>query len=209
MALLNALLCRILEPQVQPMNIRILSLLCLETNKCRGSFCRVKTARRLKLSRLILLGLLGLLVGCEPASQSPPTSEPSSAAVQPASPLTTSEQGGGQPVANTPSTDQAAEQVVRVRIRRGPGSDTIEGTVQWTQGLTVFDALSGVSPPIAVESTGQGESLFVQSIAGQANLGSAGDNWIYRVNGQLGDRSSGIYELEAGDQIEWSFGKYE
>lgn len=115
---------------------------------------------------------------------------------------------------STSTTDKtlakpAVEQVVRVQIRRGIGTEPTENTTAWSQGMTVFDALMGLSPDVAVESTGQGESLFVKSIAGQANLGSAGDNWIYRVNGKLGDRSCAVYELEAGDTVVWSFGKYE
>jgi hypothetical protein len=148
----------------------------------------------------VTLGVVGVFLGCEQSVTPTPktianppniSNEPTAVDLAPSAP------------------NQLVEKVVRVKIQRGQGAEVLEGAVPWTEGLTVFDALSGVSPPIAVESTGQGESLFVQSIAGQANLGSAGDNWIYRVNGQLGDRSSGIYELEAGDQIEWSFGKYE
>jgi hypothetical protein len=94
-------------------------------------------------------------------------------------------------------------------VLRGPTAEIIEGTVVWQAEMTVFDVISRFSPSLDVESTGQGEALFVKSIAGQKNLGSAGDNWIYRVNGQLGDRSCGVYPVAAGDEVVWSFGKYE
>lgn len=81
--------------------------------------------------------------------------------------------------------------------------------MDWQAEMTVFDVISRFSPSLDVESTGQGETLFVKSIAGQKNLGSAGDNWIYRVNGQLGDCSCGVYPVAAGDEVVWSFGKYE
>ena len=37
---------------------------------------------------------------------------------------------------------------------------------------------------------------------------SAGDNWVYRVNGVLGDKSSGLYRVNPGDHVIWGFGKY-
>jgi hypothetical protein len=116
---------------------------------------------------------------------------------------------GGDPseTAGTPETPEAA--AVRVRVLRGVTAEIIEGTVPWQTEMTVFDVISRFSPALGVESTGQGESLFVKSIAGQKNLGSAGDNWIYRVNGQLGDRSCAVYPVSAGDEVVWSFGKYE
>lgn len=208
MALLNASLFRILTPQVQTMNIRVLSLFRFETYEYCGTFRRVQTALRFPVYRFILFGVLGLLVGCDTSPESQPKKAAGSETPPSASQSATSELSKTEgPIA--PVAEKPVEQVVRVKIQRGDGAEVLEGTVPWTEGLTVFDALSGVSPPIAVESTGQGEALFVKSIAGQANLGSAGDNWIYRVNGQLGDCSSGIYELEAGDEVLWSFGKYE
>lgn len=147
----------------------------------------------------VTLGVIGVFLGCEPSVTPTPKTI--------ANPPISNEPTAADPAPSAPN--QPVEKVVRVKIQRGDGAEVLEGTVPWTEGMTVFDALSGVSPPIAVESTGQGEALFVKSIAGQANLGSAGDNWIYRVNGQLGDCSSGIYELEAGDEVLWSFGKYE
>ncbi|MBL8888738.1 MAG: DUF4430 domain-containing protein [Planctomycetaceae bacterium] len=151
-------------------------------------------------------------VGCE-TNTPPAVSKPDAASVQSAeTPAAAVANAAGEPTepqASENSQDDGIEQVVRVKILRGPNTEPIEGTVPWTAGTTVFAAISALSPAVALESTGQGESLFVKSIAGQANLGSAGDNWIYRVNGQLGDRSCGVYELQAGDEVVWSFGKYE
>lgn len=159
--------------------------------------CRVRT--------LIWLGAIAisLSLGCESSVPAPkPTVSDGSA-----NPIDQTESPKDN--AEKPPTASPTEQIVRVKIFRGVGTEPLVGTTSWSSGMTVFDALSGVSPVVAVESTGQGESLFVKSIAGQANLGSAGDNWIYRVNGNLGDRSSGVYEVEAGDEVVWSFGKYE
>jgi hypothetical protein len=150
----------------------------------------------------IMFGALAIVLslGCEPSAPVVKPSDPDTPAIQIESPSST---------AGKPAIEPGLEQVVNVQIRRSTGTEPLEGTSAWSSGTTVFEALMGLSPAVAVESTGQGESLFVKSIAGQANLGSAGDNWIYRVNGKLGDCSCAVYELEAGDTVVWSFGKYE
>lgn len=62
---------------------------------------------------------------------------------------------------------------------------------------------------IKLQSTGSGETAFVVAIDDVKNEGASGDNWVYYVNDQLGDRGSGVYEIVPGDKIRWSFGKYE
>jgi len=114
----------------------------------------------------------------------------------------------GREVQTSPAGADSDQLVVRLRIAR-PGVEPEVGEVSWREEMTVFDALDRFSPSLNVESTGQGESLFVKSIGGQPNLGASGDNWIYRVNGKLGDRSCGLYQVSPGDEIVWSFGKYE
>ena len=58
------------------------------------------------------------------------------------------------------------------------------------------------------ESSGSGETAFIKSIGGVENGGATGDNWIYRINGELGDTSVGVCELKPGDKIQWRLGKY-
>lgn len=81
--------------------------------------------------------------------------------------------------------------------------------VAWQKGMTVFAATSAMEPAVEIRSSGGGEQLFVHAIGGKANLGAQGDNWIYRVNGALGDTSCDAYLLEPGDNVLWTFGKYE
>ena len=57
-------------------------------------------------------------------------------------------------------------------------------------------------------SRGKGETAFVSAIDGVENEKAAGDNWTYRVNGQLGDRSCGVFQVKSQDEILWLFGKY-
>ncbi len=52
-------------------------------------------------------------------------------------------------------------------------------------------------------------TAFIVSIGGVENEKNLGDNWVYRVNGNLGDKSSGLFPVQPGDSIVWSFGKYE
>lgn len=55
---------------------------------------------------------------------------------------------------------------------------------------------------------GKAESAFVRSIGGVENLAANGNNWVYRVNDELGDRSCGAFSLNPGDHVLWVFGKY-
>lgn len=57
-------------------------------------------------------------------------------------------------------------------------------------------------------STGDAEFAFVKSIGGVENQAAAGDNWVYQVNGETGDRSSGVFSVKPDDHVLWVFGKY-
>lgn len=74
---------------------------------------------------------------------------------------------------------------------------------------TVFSILQRAQNigDLKFDSTGTGERVFVSSIGGVENQ-AAGDNWVYQVNGKLGDRSSGVYAVKPGDHVSWVFGDY-
>ena len=55
---------------------------------------------------------------------------------------------------------------------------------------------------------GNGATVLLKKIDDVENEGR-GRNWLYRVNGKPGDRSIGIFELQAGDTILWKFDKYQ
>lgn len=59
---------------------------------------------------------------------------------------------------------------------------------------------------LKVKFRGSGETAFVTSIGGVENEGADGQNWIFLVNDELGDRSAGVFEVQPGDTISWSFG---
>ena len=63
--------------------------------------------------------------------------------------------------------------------------------------------------PEGIESSGEGETMFIKSIGQVANEGPGKDNWTYRVNQKLGKTSCGISPLANEDKVEWTFGKYD
>ena len=110
-----------------------------------------------------------------------------------------------------------------------PGSSLATGTVQLEIEFNSERKNINVAVPCSVDSTvftilqrahnmgdlkfdsmGLTDDMkFVTSIGGVDNLNEQGDNWVFRVNGKLGDKSAGVYPVKPGDQIQWAFGKYD
>lgn len=93
------------------------------------------------------------------------------------------------------------------------GDDFQQGyrRVPWADGLTVLGAMQQLSAhphPLEFKFRGQGETAFLQSIAGQKNGAASGRNWIFYVNGERADRSFGAQKLEVGDAVLWRFEEY-
>ena len=100
---------------------------------------------------------------------------------------------------------------VQLEIKFNSDRENIKIEVPCTSDSTVFTILERArkNGELDFESTGrEADKKFVTSIGGVDNLVSAGDNWVYRVNGKLGDKSSGLYPVEPGDEVLWVFGKY-
>ncbi len=112
-------------------------------------------------------------------------------------------------------------------VVKGTGGKTVSGSAQLeidfqseqknikmevpcSADATVLSVLSHArdSGGLVFESRGEGEMAFVTSIGGVENQRSDGDNWVYRVNGQLGDKSCGVFSVKPGDRVLWVFGKY-
>ena len=85
--------------------------------------------------------------------------------------------------------------------------------VPCSEDSTVFTTLERAQNlgDVKFKATGQSDpaSTFVNSIGGVENLAAKGDNWIYLVNGELGDKSSALYSVNPGEEVTWVFGKYE
>ncbi len=101
---------------------------------------------------------------------------------------------------------------VEVKIVFGSDREAIQSEVDCMGDSTVYSVLRAASDKMgfAVESTGvlKGDK-FITSIGGVENLAGDGGNWIYRVNGVLGDKGSGAFAVKPSDKVVWSFGKYE
>ena len=87
----------------------------------------------------------------------------------------------------------------------------IQVAIPCSADSTVFSILTRAQNlgDVKFESRGSSpESRFVTSIGGVKNQAAAGDNWVFRVNGELADRGCGEFSVRPGDQVQWMFGKY-
>ena len=141
---------------------------------------------RLAASKLLIFGFLLALSGC------------------------TDSEGNGTNKNN--STTDLAIGTVEVEIRFGSDREGIQSQVDCMNDSTVFSVLqtASIKGGFTFESTGVWESdKFITSIGGVDNLAGDGENWIYRVNGVLGDKGAGVFAVKPQDRIVWSFGTYE
>ena len=100
--------------------------------------------------------------------------------------------------------------LVSLTIDFGDGFQKRFTSLKWHEKMTVLDAMKlAADHPrgIRFEHRGSKATGFLTSIDGVKNEGR-GRNWIYRVNGKLGDRSFAARNLVAGDAVLWKFGKY-
>ena len=119
--------------------------------------------------------------------------------------------GGGNARAEPPKEPKAAEQTIKLAIDYGDGVQKQFATLPWTKDMTVLAALEAAAKhPRGIKFThqGKGETLLVTAIDDLKNEGK-GRNWLYEVNGKLGDRSCAVMPLKAGDSVLWRFGKYQ
>jgi hypothetical protein len=113
--------------------------------------------------------------------------------------------------AEPPKEPEAAKETVKLVIDYGDGVQKVFASVPWTKETTVFTALEASSKhPRGFKFThqGKGETVLVTAIDELKNEGR-GKNWLYEVNGKLGDRSCAVMPLKAGDSVLWRFGKYQ
>ena len=96
---------------------------------------------------------------------------------------------------------------VGLSIDFGDGFQKQYSMLAWREGVTVLDVLEQASRHprgIKYEFRGKNATAFVTSIDGVINEGK-GRNWTFRVNGQLADRSAGVYPLKPNDNVLWKF----
>ena len=102
------------------------------------------------------------------------------------------------------------EKKVTIEIDFGELAEKKTLTIPWKVGLNVLDAMNQAKQEkrLKFKYRGKGVSAFLTQIEGVKNQGAKGDNWIFRVNSKLANRSFGVILLKAGDQVNWSLGKY-
>jgi hypothetical protein len=116
-----------------------------------------------------------------------------------------------EPAKPTPKASEPASETVKVVIDYGDGSQKQFSAVPWKQEMTVFAALEAAAKHprgFKFVHQGKGETVLITAIDDLKNEGR-GRNWLYEVNGKLGDRSCGVMPLKAGDSVLWRFGKYQ
>lgn len=112
---------------------------------------------------------------------------------------------------NKPTSDKPAAKTVSLTIDFSDGSQLVFPALPWQEKQTVLSTLEQAAKHprgVKLEKRGSGETAMVTAIGGAENEGS-GRNWLFRVNGDLGDRSSAIFEVSPGDAVLWKFGTYE
>lgn len=101
---------------------------------------------------------------------------------------------------------------VMLTIDYGDGFQKRFTKIRWHKDMTVLTVMQFAKKHargIEFEFRGRGKFALLTSIDRQSNEGGDGDNWVYRVNGKLGDRSFSIATLPKGARVLWEFGKYE
>jgi len=109
-----------------------------------------------------------------------------------------------------PPVGDAAGKTVSLTIHFGDGKERKFDNVAWRPGMTVDDLLAAASrmtDGIYYTVVGDHEQMLLTSINSDANERAAGRHWTYSVNDVPADRSLGIYELQPGDRVLWTFGK--
>ncbi len=117
----------------------------------------------------------------------------------------------GYPGTSLAQEKKRDKKTVTMVIDYGDGVEKRFKRLTWKQGMTVLDAMNQAKMHrrgIRFESRGKKDTAFLTQIDDLKNEGANGRNWIYRVGGELGDRSFAIHPLEAGDMVLWTFGSY-
>ncbi len=100
---------------------------------------------------------------------------------------------------------------VRIEIDYSDGVQKILTAVPWKPKMTLGDAMEYATSHrrgVKMKIRGKGSISLLEKIDDLQNQGAKGPNWVFRVNGKLGDRSFAITPLKPGDTILWKFDTY-
>jgi hypothetical protein len=155
------------------------------------------------LSALVVLaaGLLIVALATRGLVQSP-TPEPTAG-------VTTVSAPPGTPAA-APTKPAPAKTTVHLIIDYGDGVQKHFNALAHTAGMTVLDALLAAKAHprgIKLDSTGKGETAFLNAIDDLKNQGTGKDkkNWQFFVNDKFATRSMGVATLNPADTVRLVF----
>lgn len=109
------------------------------------------------------------------------------------------------------STVERSPGTVSLTIDYGDGFQKRYPTVPWREKMTVGDLLRVAQQHrrgIKLTIRGRGKMSLLAQIDDLKNQGGRGQNWVFRVNRKLSDRSFEVHELESGDTVLWKFDEY-
>ena len=115
---------------------------------------------------------------------------------------------GCSPTTTTEAPPKRQIGTVDLTIDFGGAGDNVVVQIPCSEDSTVIDILrrAEFNGDIKLQSSGKGETAFVESINGVSQQSSEGKYWTYRLNGQLSKTGSGVTEVDPGDDVQWQFG---
>ena len=90
----------------------------------------------------------------------------------------------------------------------GAEAESVRVQIPCSEDSTVLDILrrAELNGDLKLESSGAGETAFVQSINGVGGTNTPDQYWTYLLNGELAKTGSGVTEVDPNDEIQWRFG---
>lgn len=140
------------------------------------------------------------------SSPSAPSSPGSSGGASAGSEGGTASNGQQQGSPQTPPAEEPAVQTVTVQVDSSAvgGSVSFDGTVEYREGMTVFDVLVETGLPYNAESSAFG--IYVSAIGGLAEKdGGSQSGWKYSVNGEVVMVSASACTVQPGDVVKWFY----
>lgn len=108
------------------------------------------------------------------------------------------------------SATEPAKPTVALVIDYDDGVEKHFRQLPWKAGMTVLDVLQAAKQhPRGIQFVyrGASDTAFLTQIDDVKNEGR-GRNWIFSVNGELGQRSFAATQVKASDRVLWKFTQY-
>lgn len=112
---------------------------------------------------------------------------------------------------NTDETNHIEQMTVCLVFDYADGAQKVLSKVPWKPKMTLGQAMEFAAAHkhgVKIKRRGNGTTGFIEKIDDLENRGAKGPNWVFRVNGKLGDRSYAVTSLKPGDTVLWKFDTY-